>query len=288
MSARAPRRRAGARGCGCTAPSRASASAPTSTGSPASSGSAGFVLNDAHGVLLEVEGDARRGRRASSRGSAPRRRRWRCVERVVVEEREPAGERGFAIRESAARRAPPTRRSRPTRATCEDCLRELFDPADRRFRYPFINCTNCGPRFTIVRGDPLRPAVDDDGRRSRCARAARREYEDPADRRFHAQPNACPVCGPSVALLDGDGAARRRRATRDSPQRGRGRCATARSSRSRASAATTSPAAPTTSAAVAALRARKHREDKPFALMARSLAAARDARRARRSASASC
>ena len=115
----------------------------------------------------------------------------------------PLGERSFAIRESprgAAADAPVT----PDTATCADCLRELFDPQDRRHRYPFINCTNCGPRFTIVRGVPYDRPLTTMAGFEMCA-ACRAEYEDPSDRRFHAQPNACPECGPSVRLIDPHG-----------------------------------------------------------------------------------
>ena len=172
-----------------------------------------------------------------------------------MEELAPTGERGFAIAPSAGGSRPDAPVS-PDTATCDDCLAELFDPADRRYRYPFVNCTNCGPRFTIVRGVPYdRPRTTMAGF-PMCARC-RAEYEDPRDRRFHAQPNACPDCGPRARL-----GRRRRRgdapAASGAPSRaGRGghadavaaaaaRSWPAGSWRSRGSAATTSRAAPTT------------------------------------------
>ncbi len=227
-------------------------------------GLGGYVLNDAHGVLIEVEGGGAAVDRFLARlpAEAPP---LAVVERVLVEEGVAAtGDRAFVIRESvggAIADAPVT----PDTATCEDCLRELFDPGDRRFRYPFINCTNCGPRFTIVRGVPYDRPLTTMAGFAMCP-LCRAEYEDPADRRFHAQPNACPACGPSLRLV-GDGAG---------------------------DPITTATAALVAGAivaikgiggyhlacragderAVAALRGRKHREDKPFALMAPSLAVA--------------
>ena len=249
-----------------------------------SSGSAGFVLNDERGVLLEAEGDARRGRAPSWRG-------WRAeappladVERVRASELARHGGGGFAIVESERRGAPDALVS-PDTATCEDCLRELFDPADRRHRYPFINCTNCGPRFTIVRGVPYDRPLTTMAGFEMCA-ACRAEYEDPRDRRFHAQPNACPACGPRLRLLGGAGP-RRRPATRW-PRRPRRSLARRRSSRSRASAAITWPASPPTRPRSRALRARKHREDKPFALMAADARGGAGARRARRRPTRRC
>ena len=231
----------------------------------------GFVLNDSHGVLLEIEGTAPSVARFLTR-LAPDAPPLALLERVVVEEREPTGVAGFAILESArvgAADAPVT----PDSATCEQCLRELFDPDDRRFRYPFTNCTNCGPRFTIIRGVPYDRPATTMASFVMCARC-QAEYEDPRDRRFHAQPNACPQCGPSVALRDGAGHALAAGAARDPVE------AAAWALRDGAIIAVKGiggfhlACRADDERAVAALRARKHREHRPFALMVGSIAAA--------------
>ena len=162
----------------------------------------GFVLNDERGVVLEVD-----GRPAAVESFLARLEResppLAVVESVDCAALRSTGERDFRIVESEAR-GDADALVAPDAATCEDCLRELRDPADRRYRYPFINCTNCGPRFTIVRGVPYdRPATTMAG--FEMCTACRQEYDDPGDRRFHAQPNACPVCGPRVRLVGGGG-----------------------------------------------------------------------------------
>ena len=232
-------------------------------------GLAGYVLNDAHGVLLEVEGEAGAVDQFLAR-LGPEAPPLAAIERLLVSEGSPVGDEQFVIRPSPRGERPDAPVTADS-ATCADCLAELFDPADRRYRYPFINCTNCGPRFTIVRGIPYdRPFTTMAGFRM-CAQCLA-EYENPRDRRFHAQPNACPECGPSLTLLDPGGAplhsgdplraaAAALRAGRIVAVKGIGGYHLA----CRAD----------DEAAVARLRARKHREDKPFALMAASLEQAR-------------
>ncbi len=235
-------------------------------------GLAGWVLNDTDGVLLEVEGDGSEIERflAEIRSEPPP---LAEVEEMLPEELAPNGASGFEIVASDTQgeaQAPVTADA----ATCADCLGELFDPADRRYRYPFVNCTNCGPRFTIVRGVPYdRPLTTMAG--FEMCEACRSEYEDPLDRRFHAQPNACPICGPSASLRDRDGAAL------DAPGGDAvGAAATAllegRIVAVKGLGGYHLACRADDADAVAALRSRKHREEKPFALMAPSTDAARE------------
>jgi hydrogenase maturation protein HypF len=158
----------------------------------------GFVMNSSRGVVIEIEGDATslEAFARAVRVEAPPLARIESVER---EETGPRGFAGFEIRASV-REASGNTLICPDVAVCPDCLREFLDPADRRYLYPFINCTNCGPRFSIIEGTPYdRPktSMRDFPMCERC----RAEYEDPLDRRFHAQPNACPDCGPSLSLV---------------------------------------------------------------------------------------
>jgi hydrogenase maturation protein HypF len=256
-------------------------------------GLAGWVGNDVDGVFAEVEGPAEQIRdflAALERDAPPLAR----VERVSAQSMTPDGRPGFAIVASdtdGARRALVSADS----ATCADCLRELADPADRRFGYPFINCTNCGPRFTIVRDVPYDRPLTTMAGFTMCAVCAA-EYHDPADRRFHAQPVCCPACGPRLRLLAADGTDW---SGADRPPGG-----AADGTPADGAPAHGTPADGALAGAVAALaagqvlavkglggyhlavdaaseqaaarlRARKHREDKPFAVMTADLAAAR-------------
>jgi hydrogenase maturation protein HypF len=163
----------------------------------------GFVRNDSEGVWIEIEGDdaaIARFTDALVRQAPPLAR----IGVIEVTEIAPRGERDFRVLVSSVGGATSerTRAIVPAdAATCDACLWELLDPHDRRYRYPFINCTQCGPRFTIVRDVPYdRPRTTMDAFEM-CPRC-RAEYEDPSDRRFHAEPNACPDCGPRVTLLE--------------------------------------------------------------------------------------
>ncbi len=230
---------------------------------------AGWVLNGDEGVEIRLEGPREsldaflRALRTDAPAAA-------AITDIDVTVAEPSGLEDFTIQ--ASRSGPrPSAPISPDLAVCARCLAELFSPADRRFGYPFINCTDCGPRYSIVTQVPydrasttmaawiMDPACD-------------REYHDPVSRRFHAQPNACPACGPGVVLVDGAAASRdsteaiARAATllRDGrilAVKGLGGYHLACDAGNRA--------------AVAELRDRKYRKEKPFALMARDLSTAR-------------
>jgi hydrogenase maturation protein HypF len=159
-------------------------------------GLGGFVGNDSGGVFIEIEGpppvlDAFE---AELRGAPPP---LAVIDSITADVQEARGEQSFRIAPSGEDHQQRTFIP-PDQALCADCRRELFDPRDRRYLYPFINCTNCGPRYTIIQGTPYdRPLTTMSG--FRMCPECRREYEDPANRRFHAQPIACPQCGPQLA-----------------------------------------------------------------------------------------
>jgi hydrogenase maturation protein HypF len=230
----------------------------------------GWVLNSAQGVFIEVEGPAETVREFVRRleSEKPRRAVIRSIECSFLEA---AGYERFEIRESEDASGKSVL-ILPDIATCSDCAREIFDPADRRYRYPFTNCTNCGPRFSIIEALPY-------DRRNTSMKAftmcpeCDREYHDPLDRRFHAQPNVCPRCGPQLELWDDTGAvlARQDEALLEGARvireggilalKGIGGFQLLVDARSEQ--------------AVKQLRGRKHREEKPFAVMYPALATVR-------------
>jgi hydrogenase maturation protein HypF len=232
----------------------------------------GMVRNDAEGVRIEVEGapeELERFVRALQEDAPP----LAVVESVLWQPLATLGDREFRI----ARSQEGLRRQAlvsPDVATCDDCLAELLDPEDRRYRYPFTNCTNCGPRFTITRSVPYDRATTTMSGFAMCP-DCQNEYDDPSDRRFHAQPNACPVCGPRVRLLDRFG--HELHAKPEDPI-----ARTARMLRGRAVVAIKGLGGyhlacdPFDEKAVRTLRGRKVRQDKPFALMTRDVAQVRE------------
>ena len=254
---------------------------------------AGYVANDQRGVIIEIEGAPQAAAEFISRlqSDAPV---LASIDRVSTSHIAAMGEREFKIVDSRLDGARETLIA-PDTAVCADCLREIFDPSDRRYRYPFTNCTNCGPRFTIIRSTPYdRPFTTMAGF-AMCAMCAR-EYHDPADRRFHAQPISCPGCGPRLRLIDGrnlhpfpgqgEGTDRLvRKETKDraetkdhagGPIEGTARLLAAGFIVAvKGLGGYHLAAAADKDAAVSALRSRKHREDKPFAVMTPDIAAAR-------------
>jgi hydrogenase maturation protein HypF len=229
----------------------------------------GSVSNDSSGVVIEVEGcaaDVARFERRLTEQPPP----LSVVESVESTAVSACGGTGFRIASSSRTGTARTLAS-PDVATCADCLRELADTADRRYRHPFITCTNCGPRFTIIEGLPYDRPATTMAAFPMCAECAA-EYADPADRRFHAQPIACPQCGPQLELL-----------VRSGPSYAGGD-ALAHARRLLAAGAIVAVKGlggyhlacdATNEAAVRELRRRKRRGDKPFAVMARDLATVR-------------
>ena len=227
------------------------------------------MRNDAAGVTIEAFGSAAaldlfERRLRDDRPPAA------VIDSLRSEPIAPEAVAGFEIVESG--RATERRAAiPPDLATCTDCAREVADPADRRHRYPFTNCTNCGPRFTIAHGAPYDRPATTMAAFTMCAACAR-EYADPLDRRFHAQPNACPACGPRVALRGRDGAP----IASDDPIRDLGRAlAAGRIAAVKGIGGYHLACDATSPEAVATLRARKRREEKPLAVMVRDLDAAR-------------
>ncbi|HZK82740.1 MAG TPA: carbamoyltransferase HypF, partial [Humisphaera sp.] len=228
----------------------------------------GFVRNYTGGVAIEVEGESEtldQFVRAIVSNPPPLARieRWSC------EQQTPKGDRHFQIRHSSIDPAASIVIAADT-ATCQDCVDELLDPGNRRYRYPFLNCTNCGPRLSIVTGAPYDRAKTTMAHFVMCPHC-RAEYEDPTNRRFHAQPTACAACGPSLTALDSNGHhidtvdplgyfVAAIRSGKIGALKGLGGYHLVCDARN--------------SQAVAELRRRKHRDEKPLAIMVGDMAAA--------------
>jgi hydrogenase maturation protein HypF len=233
----------------------------------------GFVLNSSRGVVIEVESpDPRRLDRFVHRirRELPPLAR---IEHFDVTPMAPEGHGGFTIRESLEDQGHYVLIS-PDIATCVDCQREMSDPSDRRYQYPFVNCTNCGPRYTIIRDIPYDRPKTTMADFLLCE-ACRSEYEDPGDRRFHAQPIACPHCGPSLWLVPSPGATHpplsEIRGPLEALHRARELLRDGRIVALRGLGGFHIACDATCHAAVARLREAKRRSNKPFAVMCRDL-----------------
>jgi len=228
----------------------------------------GFVLNDSLGVTIEVEGSLAQleSFQQALREKLPPLAR---IDTMTLELLPVISEVDFRIVHSEAGSERKALIS-PDTAICADCLRELFDVTDRRYRYPFINCTNCGPRFTIIQDVPYDRAQTTMSVFPMCA-DCQAEYDNPLSRRFHAQPNACPICGPQMQLLDATG----QQVVYDNPIDGAAQQLADGAILAVKGVGGYHLACDALHAeAVARLRVRKHREAKPFALMVPDLEAA--------------
>ncbi|HEY3284783.1 MAG TPA: carbamoyltransferase HypF [Armatimonadota bacterium] len=231
----------------------------------------GWVNNSTEGVFIEVEGEEARLRQFLLRLQAEKPPRS-FIQSLEPSFLDPVGYAEFTVRPSEKGGAK-SAYVLPDIATCDDCLREMLDPSNRRYRYPFTNCTNCGPRFSIIKAVPYdrgNTTMDSFALCTDC----RGEYEDPADRRFHAQPNACPVCGPHLELWDSSGSVlclgdQALLAASDAVRQGRAVAVKGLGGIHLIVDARNKEA-------VAELRLRKAREEKPFALMAPTLEQARE------------
>ena len=233
-----------------------------------SRGLSGRVRNSAAGVMINVEGPAAgidSFIRALEKSPPPR----AVITGIKAAAAEPSGYDGFRISASDGAGGPEGLVGADS-CTCDDCQAELFDAGDRRYRYPFINCTNCGPRFTIIAGLPYDRNLTSMNEFEMCP-ACRDEYDDPADRRFHAEPNACPDCGPSLWLTSPDGSPL---AAADPVREAALALAAGKIVALKSLGGFQLACLAGSAAAVQSLRQRKHRPAKPFAVMMPSLAAA--------------
>src|SRR5271154_189096 len=229
----------------------------------------GWVLNAEDGVAIHLEGEEDSLQSFVDEMNA-RPPKAATIAEICIESATVVDLADFTIRQSNGEEQPTVRIS-PDLPVCDDCLRELFDPRNRRYHYAYINCTNCGPRYSVIRGLPYdRPntTMADWALDEFCAV----EYADPANRRFHAQPVACPACGPHYYFRSGDGVVRGDeesiRAAVDYLRSGKIVTIKGLGGYHLACDAWNSEA-------VSALRSRKFRKEKPFALMARNLEVAR-------------
>ncbi|HEY0407911.1 MAG TPA: carbamoyltransferase HypF [Pyrinomonadaceae bacterium] len=234
----------------------------------------GQVLNNTTGVLIDVEGEGYSidGFINEIKLNSPPLSLIESVERS--DNLDLAHYQDFRIVESVANGERFTPISADI-ATCADCLRELFDPSDRRYRYPFINCVNCGPRFTIIEGIPYDREQTTMRDFEMCA-ACRSEYVNPLDRRFHAEPTACLRCGPRLTLTNADASAVNLADGEDAIARARVLLSSGKIVLVKGVGGFHLACDALNARAVERLRQRKHREDKPFALMAQSVEVIRE------------